>query len=111
MTRQDLKEALWQTFQQDLPLATTYLENMACQTRKLGQRQLKIENPNSDLGKQIIRLIGTDIARQIVEGKLGVAFGLYNCCSPVCALTRKELNLSLVEQISLQNGELASADC
>lgn len=77
----------------------------------LPKRILRIENPNSTLGKQIIRLLGTDIARDICQRKLGAQFGLYNCCGVVAAYRHNNLALSLREQIELQNGVLASADC
>lgn len=108
---QDQKEALWNAFHQDLPLGVVFLKDEAERVKNTGERILTSNDPNSPLGKQIIRLLGTDIARSILEEKLGVAFGFYNCCTSVTGPTRTQLNMSYEEQIQLQNGILASADC
>lgn len=100
-----------EAFKKDLNKGYEYLKDLAEQAREEGGRVLKIEDPNSSLGKQLIRLLGTDVARNILSRHLGVAFGLYNCCSPVAAPSEDELNLSAAEQAKLQNGDMASADC
>jgi hypothetical protein len=107
-----LDGAIFEALHRNLHAGFHYLEDMA-DDLLLGheKRILKIEDPNSMLGKQIIRLLGGDVARGICEQRFGVAFGLYNCCAPVVARTREELNMSPREQIELQNGVLASADC
>lgn len=110
-TPKQQEEALWRAFQEDLPLGVEYLRKMAQEVLSGAKRLLKVEDPNSALGKQLIRLLGTDVARPICERRLRVCFGFYNCCSVVAAETREDLNISLVEQIQLQNGTLASADC
>lgn len=106
-----LEELLWEALGRDLPLGITFLGAQAEDVKNTGIRSLKTESPNSPLGKQLIRLLGTDIARHICEQKFGVAFGFYNCCSSVAAPTKELLDLSVLEQIKLQNGMLASADC
>jgi hypothetical protein len=103
---------LWEAFQRDLFEGITYLNGFVQElSSSQEKRLLRIEDPNSVLGKQLNRLLGPDIARSICEQKLAVAFGLYNCCAPVIAYRREDLALSLREQIELQNGVLASADC
>lgn len=111
LSTEEQKELLWAAFQKDLPLGIQFLREQAENVRATGERILTINDPNSPLGKQIIRLLGTDIARGICEEKLGVAFGLFNCCAPVTAPTKKDLNMTYLEQIQLQNGVMASADC
>lgn len=106
-----LKTALLGALQTDLKLGMDYLRGLAADVKAAGKRVLKIEDPNSALGKQLIRLLGTDIARPICEDYFGVAFGFYNCCSVVAAPNRDGLALSIREQIMLQNGVLAHADC
>lgn len=108
---EQLQSALWQTFKHDLPLGVEFLTNIAQQVKESGKRILDIQDPNSSVGKQLIRLVGTDVARQICQRNLGVAFGIYNCCGIVSAPVKGELNMTMLEQINLQNGVLASADC
>lgn len=108
---EELKEALWRALSTDLSTGITYLQTVATECLTQGVRLLKVEDPNSVLGKQLIRLLGTDVARQLCSERLGVAFGFYNCCSPVIAPAANMLNLSILEQVQLQNGDLAHADC
>lgn len=111
MVPQEQEDTLWCAFNTDLPLGIAFLTNQAEKVKTTGERDLISEDPNSPLGKQIIRLVGTDIARGIVERRLGVAFGLYNCCISVCAPDESELNMTMLEQIEFQNGARGSADC
>src|SRR5258708_5623297 len=111
LTGDQQEEALWRAFQTDLPLGMAVVTADAQEVKLTGKRKLTPEDPNSPLGKQLIRLLGTDIARGILEKRLGVAFALYNCCGRVVAVDKTALQLSMAEQIMLQNGTLATADC
>ena len=111
LTEEERTSALLAAFHKDLPLGMEVLETDVRELKKTGMRKLVPEDPNSPLGKQIIRLLGTDVARGILEVHFGVAFGLYNCCGRVVARNREELRMTTTEQIQLQNGVLASADC
>jgi hypothetical protein len=110
-TDEQLHAALIRAFDEDLPAGMAYLREQAQECLALGDRVLRIEDPNSPLGKQIARLCGSDIGRKHVEQEFGVAIGFYNCCSPVMAPTRAQLQITEQEQIMLQNGQLAHADC
>ena len=105
------KEVLWNAFHADLPLGISFLKEESRKVSGSGERSLMIEDPGSALGKQLIRLLGTDIARAICEERLGVAFGIYNCCGVVTAPNKSDLKMSYMEQIQLQNGAIASANC
>jgi len=107
----ELEGVLLEAFRRNLPIGISYLQQVAARVKQAGRRVLEPEDPNSSLGKQLIRLLGTDVARGIVEREFGVAFGLYNCCGVVAAPTREALVMNMREQILLQNGVLASADC
>jgi hypothetical protein len=111
LTERERESALLAAFRHDLPLGMAAIEKDAREVKRSGIRKLVPEDPNSPLGKQIIRLLGTDIARSILEQHYGVAFGLYNCCGRVVAADRESLAMTTTEQIKLQNGVLASADC
>jgi len=111
LTEAEREGALLVAFQTDLPLGMAAIESDVREVKRTGARKLVLEDPNSPLGKQIIRLLGTDVARGILERHHGVAFGLFNCCGRVIALNRESLAMTTTEQIKLQNGTLASADC
>ena len=111
LTERERENALLAAFRCDLPLGMDAIESDAREVKQNGVRKLVSEDPNSPLGKQIIRLLGTDVARGILERHHGVAFGLFNCCSRVVAPNHGSLCMTTTEQIKLQNGTLASADC
>jgi len=107
----DLKSALWEAFETNLPDGVAYLRSLAEKVKSGGKRILQPEDPNSPLGKQLIRLIGTDVARGICQTELGIGLGLYNCCGVVGAPSEMDLAMTVQEQIALQDGTLATADC
>lgn len=111
MVPEEQEDTLWCAFNTDLPLGVKFLTEQAARVKSTGKRDLISEDPNSPLGKQIIRLIGTDIARGIVEKRLGTSFGLYNCCISVCAPDKASLDMTALEQLEFQNGVRGSADC
>ena len=110
-TEEQLEECLWEAFQTNLPEGLNWVKNLAEQALSQEAKVLLTEDPNSALGKQIARLLGTDIARGILQKKFGVAFGFYNCCNGAAAPRESMLKLSAREQIMFQNGVLAHADC
>lgn len=110
-TDAEIKNILLEAFHRDLGLGMSYLKSATEKVRKTGERFLEAEDPNSPVGKQLTRLLGADVARGIVEQHFGVAFGLYNCCGVTVATTREGLCMTMREQVMLQNGMLASADC
>jgi hypothetical protein len=110
-TDAQIKNVLLEAFHRDLGIGMSYLKSVAERIKSTDVRFLAAEDPNSTLGKQLMRLLGADIARSIVEEHFGVAFGLYNCCGVAAAATREDLQMSMREQVMLQNGMLASADC
>lgn len=110
-SEEQLEECLWEAFQTNLPDGVAWVKNLAEQAVLADKKVLLSEDPNSALGKQIARLLGTDIARGILQKKFGVAFGFYNCCSGAAAPRESMLKLSAREQVMFQNGVLAHADC
>lgn len=101
-----LKNALWRTFNRDFSLGIAYLADMASTVKANGKRLLRIEHPESQLGQQLTWLLGTDVAREICEQRLDIAFGFYNECAPVAALKREDLNMNALEQIQIQTQQL-----
>lgn len=107
----ELREALWEAFNVNLKEGVDYLTALATEVKEKGQKIVRPEDPDSPLGKKIIRLLGTDVARSIMSGRLGVSFALYNCCCAVAAPSAEELALSALEQITMQDGTIATANC
>ncbi len=106
--------ALLEAFERDLPLGMNYLQEIAHKVKRTNDCVLQSEDPLSPTGQEVIRLLGTDIARDLVEERFDVLFGLYNCCGVKGAPKskgRKGLNMSRREQIQMQNGEKARANC
>lgn len=68
-SEKELNEVLFSAFQKDLPEGVSYILKIAKEVKSGNNRVLKIEDPNSKLGKQLIRLVGTDIAKGIMEEK------------------------------------------
>ncbi len=107
----EARELIWEAVQTDLPDGIACLRGVAEEVKRNGNRVMKIGDPNTPEGKQVLRLLGTDIARSIMEEKFGIQFGYYNCHVVVGAREVRDLILTAREQVMLQNGILASADC
>jgi hypothetical protein len=98
-----MASAFLAAFREDLPLGMTRVDELVSKTKSTGQRAMVTLNPNSDEGKQFSRLLGADIARQVLEQHHGVSFGFYNCCKGVAAPTKDALRMTLREQIEAQH--------
>lgn len=73
-----------------------------------GQTGLKVDfDPNSKLGGQIARLMGTDVARGLLERKLEVHSSFANCCAPIVSISPEDAKFSPADQIRWQH----SIDC
>ena len=110
-TPEQLHEALRLSCHTDLRLGMEYLSRQAAECHEINRRVLRIEDPNSPLGKELTRLFAGDELRIIVKQEFKVEAGFYNCCSPVLVPSGGDLEMSPLEQIKLQNGEFASANC
>jgi len=93
--------ALWKAFQHDMQLGLSRLKEIV----GMGTQDVQWHDPNSQVGKEIIRLLGCDISRSVCEECLGVRFALYNCCGVACSKDRPVLSLSVQYLAQL------SADC
>lgn len=114
----ELRGALWEAFQQNLPDGVAWLRSLTAEMIESGEVVTRHEDPDSPLGRQIARILGTDVARSIAEEQFGrefgvpaLAFGMYNCCGGRVAPSRDALRMSAREQIMCQNGMLATANC
>jgi hypothetical protein len=73
-----------------------------------GETGLKVDfDPNSEIGGQIARLMGTDVARGLFERKLEVHSSFANCCAPIVAANPDDVAFTPADQIRWQH----SIDC
>lgn len=111
-TKKEQAALLYEAFERDLSEGIEYVKDFVERFKKSGEgRFLFSEDPNSKLGRQLARLLGTDVCRLVLETHFGVRFGFYNCCNGVVAETKKNLKISLIEQIGFQSGNIPQLDC
>ena len=64
---------------------------------------LKVDvHPSSTLGGQVMRLLGTDVARRLLEQHFECSFALANCCGGVTGPDKEKTKISTSEQIAWQ---------
>ena len=107
---EELVPVFMAAFQEDLPCGLAKVTELVekYQQTKPSRVMLSLD-PNSQEGKEFMRLLAPDMSRRVLERHYGVHFGFYNCCRGVAAATRAELDLSLREQIMVQDPEFV--DC
>lgn len=102
-TDEHLQSAFISAFQEDLPLGWAKVVELVEKYKTKGERVMLSLNPNSEEGKQYARLLGPDIPRQVLEKHFGQAFGFYNCCGGITAGTKKDLKMTMQEQVAAQH--------
>lgn len=103
-----LEDLIAEAMRRDLPLAVQHLHALSHGEDGV----LSIQDPHSDLGKQLIRVCAGTILRDVASKRFchGKEITFYNCCSPSLG-PRPPRRMMLLQQIGLQNGDMASADC
>lgn len=107
MSEEQCRGVILKEYARDFPLAWAAIWDDVIRVRSGGGRRVVASNPNSPVGRQVIELLGTQIGRDILEERFGVAFGLYNDCVRVVARDRDELALTAREQIECLNGTIS----
>jgi len=101
-------------FRHDLMLGMTAISTIVAEAKSGLVRGPRNFEPLSDVGKQIIRLMGADVPRNILEQHHGVRFLFLNCCAPVVYL-ENEAFPTFEEQMQMQfdnqNGVTVYANC
>ncbi len=110
LTHDEQEMLLVEAMQQDLPDAVQLLHQKAHEADTNGGRADWLENPNSNIGKQLIRLHASDALRPLASKHFcrGKQLTFINCCSGVVGTPPDNL---LLLQVQCQVGPIAYADC
>ena len=108
LSEKEQDDFFYDVLSSELPQGVCWLEN-CINDFKMGHRDpthahrySASADPNSTLGKQIVRLF-FDEPRRLFERRHDVSIGAYNCCRAVIAFRAKDLSMNILEQIKLQS--------
>ncbi len=106
-------EALLAAVREDCSLAVAFLHQKAHEAQVSEDGVFWLEDPNSVLGKQLIRIHASDAVRPLVERHVchGQPLTFFNCCGGQVGGKRKDPDELIRIQIECQAGPLAYADC
>lgn len=114
LAKGDAEDVLLEAVKRDCPEAINYLHGLAHDAQKSDTGEVSwLQDPNSKLGKQLIRIHASDAVRPLVEKHVchGKQLSFVNCCGGRVGgekLTEGEL---IIYQIQSQAGPIAYADC
>ncbi len=106
-------EALLAAVKEDCAEGVAYLHRRAHEAAGSPEGIFWLEDPNSKLGKQLIRIHASDAVRPLVERHVchGQSLTFFNCCGGQVGGKRKDPDELIRIQIECQAGPLAYADC
>jgi|GEM_PF-859836 len=109
----DIERVLVAAMQRDLPLGVAYLHQIAHESMKSGTTIFGNEDPNSPLGKEIVRISAGTVLREIAQKHFchGLHLSFLNCCGPVMGVEPPLITKLMRRQIEMQDGTIAHADC
>ena len=114
LSAQDAEAILIAAVRRDCPEAVAYLHDRAHEADKQEGAVLWTEDPNSKLGKQLIRIHASDAVRPLVEKHVchGKQLMFLNCCGGQVGKPKPKDEEELIRlQIQMQAGPIAYADC
>lgn len=109
LSAQAQEELLVEAMRRDLPLAVAMLHTTSHDaTEEKGANWL--QDPNSEIGKQLIRLHASDALRPLASKHFchGKQLTFVNCCGGVVGVPPRNIQLLQIQQ---QAGPIAYADC
>lgn len=108
LSEKELDDMVFAAMKTDLPLACDYLHQLSHR----GNEPV-FEDPNSELGKQLIRICASDSMRPLAEARLthGKQITFFNCCGIQLGEKKPSKRAVTLTQIRAQAGPLAYADC
>jgi len=109
-TLEQQEQVLVEAMRRDLAPALKLLHQKAHEAQRNGGCADWIEDPNSPLGKQLIRIHASDALRTLASKHFchGLRLSFFNCCKGVVGTAPEE---PMLVQIHCQNGEIATPDC
>ena len=110
LSEEQQERILVEAMKRDLPDAIKLLHQKAHEADKNNGRANWVENPNSPVGKQLIRLHASDALRPLASKHFchGKLLTFLNCCGGYVGEPPKNL---LLLQIHHQTGVIAKDDC
>lgn len=113
LSAEDAASVLLEAVKRDCPEAVAYLHRKAHEAQDSGSPVFWSEDPNSVLGKQLIRIHASDAVRPLIEEHIchGKPLMFMNCCSGEVGGKTKTLDDLVRLQVACQVGPIAYADC
>jgi hypothetical protein len=114
LTQAQAEEVLVEAVRRDCADAVSYLHRLSHEAqRSSGMGIAWLEDPNSVLGKQLIRIHASDAVRPLVEKHFchGERLTFVNCCGGKVGGQKPKDEDLLILQIHSQAGPIAYADC
>lgn len=108
-----LADALLAAVKDDCPQAVAFLHRKSHEAQASPEGVFWSEDPNSVLGKQLIRIHASDAVRPLIERHVchGERLTFVNCCNGKVGGEKPTEEELLRLQIECQAGPLAYADC
>lgn len=113
MGSKDQERALVEAMRRDLPEAVLFLEEKAREAARLGKPIDWLEDPNSTLGKQLIRIHASDALRPLASKHFceGKRLTFVNCCGGKLGGPPPSPRDLFDLQIKMQAGPISYANC
>ena len=105
---EEQKEVLWGMISKKLAFGIGLLDMAAREVHHTRKRVTFFKNPDWPAGQDLIKIMSSDLLREICEEKFGVAFGLYEGCGLVAAPFKNQLRMNYAEQIRLLKEPITS---
>lgn len=108
------RDILGVAIKRDCPEAIAYLHDLVHKAEIAGETIEWSEDPNSKLGKELIRLFASDAVRDVVKERYlhGRTLVFCNCCGGIVPPDKDtKPKISAIDQIHFQAGPIAYADC
>ena len=104
------EQVLVESMRRDLKPALDLLHNKAHEAKESGGHADWLEDPGSEIGKQLTRIHAGDVLRVLVSKHFchGLPLSFFNCCKGVVGTPPKQ---AMLVQIQCQAGPIAYSDC
>lgn len=111
-TAEEQEEVLVEAMRRDLSLAVSFLHKKAHEADDNSGEISWVEDPKSELGKQLIRIHAGDALRMLASKHFchSKSLSFTNCCGGIVGTTPTKVEM-FDRQIKSQVGPIAYADC